>query len=259
MSKLIIGNLKMNILSPPQQEQYLSLFKKELTGKKINNCELILCPPAIHLPGFQKAKIKKIILGAQNMFWESEGAYTGEVSPLILGELGCTYVILGHSERRFFLQETSEMIGKKVEAAFAQKLIPIICVGETYEEKKQGISKKVLRAQLRASFKNSSSSHPAIIAYEPRWAISTQKHAEPTPSDAVEMILFLKELLEKDQGKQREKNTRFIYGGSVNTHNAQVFLRELVIDGVLVGGASTRAEEFQQMLEQIRSIHKEQS
>ena len=182
------------------------------------------------------------------MFWESEGAYTGEVSPLILGELGCTYVILGHSERRFFLQETSEMIGKKVEAAFAQKLIPIICVGETYEEKKQGISKKVLRAQLRASFKNSSSSHPAIIAYEPRWAISTQKHAEPTPSDAVEMILFLKELLEKDQGKQREKNTRFIYGGSVKAENVRNYTALDGVEGVLVGSESLSASSFSEII-----------
>ena len=152
------------------------------------------------------------------------------------------------------------MIGKKVEAAFAQKLIPIVCVGETYEEKKQGKSKKVLAEQLRVSFKKTSSfSLPVIIAYEPRWAISTQKEAEPTPSDAVEMILFIKEILKKEYGQQRQKKIRFIYGGSVNTQNIQAFLREPVIEGVLVGGASTRLEEFKNMLEQACSIIKQQS
>ena|SRR3990167_2360430 len=258
MKKLFVANWKMSL--NVEESRLLCRQILRFVARKSSLPEMVICPS---FPMLEQAKRifkgSPIHVGAQNMFWELQGAYTGEVSASVLRELGCEYVILGHSERRSYGGETNETVGKKVEAAFAQKLIPIICVGETYEEKKQGISKKVLRAQLRASFKNSSSSHPAIIAYEPRWAISTQKHAEPTPSDAVEMILFLKELLEKDQGKQREKNTRFIYGGSVNTHNAQVFLRELVIDGVLVGGASTRAEEFQQMLEQIRSIHKEQS
>ncbi|MDO9231512.1 MAG: triose-phosphate isomerase [bacterium] len=245
MSKLIIGNLKMNILSPAQQEQYLSLFKKELTGKKINNCELILCPPAIHLPGFQKAKIKKIILGAQNMFWEEKGSYTGEISPAMLKNFDCAYVILGHSERRRYFCERDEEVNLKVISALKNGLKPVLCVGENGEQKKEG--SKVVLQQLENCLANISRGkiENVVICYEPVWAISSNNPDHlPSANDIMSAKLLIRKFLVGKYGVKLAEKVKIIYGGSVSASITKEVCLEPGMDGVLIGRESLAPHEF---------------
>ncbi|MFA6159667.1 MAG: triose-phosphate isomerase [Parcubacteria group bacterium] len=245
MSKLIIGNLKMNILSPAQQEQYLSLFKKELTGKKINNCELILCPPTIHLPGFQKAKIKKIILGAQNMFWEEKGSYTGEISPTMLKNFGCAYVILGHSERRRYFCERDEEVNLKVISALKNGLKPVLCVGEDGEQKKEG--SRVVLQQLENCLADISRGkiENVVICYEPVWAISSNNPDHlPSANEIMSAKLLIRKFLVGKYGVKFAEKVKIIYGGSVSANIVKEVCLDPGMDGVLIGRESLVPHEF---------------
>ncbi len=231
----------------------VKLAKKIKDGlKKIKKgTQVVLCPSFDSLEAVGHAINKSDIhLGAQDMFYESKGQFTGEESPLNLKEIGCKYVILGHSERRK-LGETNEDVNKKLAAALQNKLIPIVCVGETLKQRRAGQTKGVILKQINAIFQNVkiSRADKIIVAYEPVWAIGTGISAKP--ENAKEAKDFIIKLLIKIFKKNKIKKFAVIYGGSVNSKNVFKFLDEGEMEGALVGGASLKAEEF---LKIVRSV-----
>lgn len=209
----------------------------------VNDRDILVCPPFTALyPVGKELEGTNIALGGQNMFYEEQGAFTGEISPLMLKDVDCSYVILGHSERRHIFGETDELINKKVLSACSHGLIPILCVGETLEERESGRTKEVVERQIREGLKGFDSEKDVVIAYEPVWAIGTGKTA--TPELAQEVHQFIRELLSDILGSEKADGTRILYGGSVKPENAKGLLEMPDIDGALVGGASLKAESF---------------
>ncbi|MFO7295758.1 MAG: triose-phosphate isomerase [Clostridia bacterium] len=207
--------------------------------------EVVVCPPFVCLPAAKEALSgSNIKLGAQNMHWEEQGAFTGEVAPGMLKELDVEYVIIGHSERRQYFGETDEMVNKKVLSAVAHNLIPIICVGETLEQREQGITEEVVDKQTRAALEglNADVAHRVVIAYEPIWAIGTGKTA--SSNDANEVIGYIRKVVGEVLGSQAAQQMRILYGGSVKPENAAELMGMPEIDGALVGGASLKAQDF---------------
>jgi len=205
----------------------------------------VVCPPFLAVqPVFQFLKGSNIKIGAQNCYFEKKGAFTGEVSPSMLKEAGCTYVILGHSERRQYFKETDEFINKKIKAALAEGLIPILCVGETLEEREKNITNDVIKTQITGSLKGFTPAEVTgmIIAYEPVWAIGTGKVA--TPAQAEDVHKFIRENIGKLFNKEAAEAVRIQYGGSVKPDNVNILMGEADIDGALVGGAALEAESF---------------
>ena len=187
-----------------------------------------------------------ILIAGQNMHWEAKGAFTGEISPLMLKETGCTHVILGHSERRTLFFETSEAVNQKVDASLEAGLIPIVCIGETLKEREENKTFDVIRAQLgeslRTSCQRGNLPEGVILAYEPVWAIGTGKTA--TPEQAQEAHLFVRRWLKEIFGHDTGEATRVLYGGSVRPDNIEELMSQPDIDGALIGGASLRADSF---------------
>lgn len=207
--------------------------------------EVVLCPSFISLSEISKLlKGTNIKLGAQNMYHEDKGAFTGEVSPIFLKEIGVTYVILGHSERRHIFGEKDELINNKVKSALKHDLSPILCVGETLTEREEGITHSVIRSQIEGSLKDLQGENleNLVIAYEPVWAIGTGKTA--TKEDANEVIGYIRQLLSEIFGRETGNNIRILYGGSVKPGNIKELMEMEQIDGALVGGASLKAEDF---------------
>ncbi len=237
MAKIIIANWKMN---PPTLPEALALAKES------DSEGLVIAPPFPFLPAIQ-AILKESALGAQDLFFEDRGAFTGEVSGLQLASFGVQYVILGHSERRIHQGETDALIAEKVRAAIRHHIVPILCIGETREEKEGGKKKEVLGRKLKEVLARvSDKDAEVILAYEPIWAISTMPNAEPdTPENAMQMIGYMKELCD---GSGVKLKARFIYGGSVNEKNAEGFLKQKTIEGALVGGASLKAKEIKNIV-----------
>jgi len=183
-------------------------------------------------------------LGAQNMFWEKEGAFTGEISPLMLKDVGCSWVILGHSERRKYFGETDELVNRKLKAALHFKLSPVVCVGETLEERKKGREEEVVEGQIRESLRGISpqEAEKIVIAYEPVWAIGTGVVA--TPEEAQRMHQFIRKLLGEIFSPSVGEKIRIQYGGSVKPENIRGLMAQEDVDGALVGGASLEANSF---------------
>lgn len=209
--------------------------------------DVIICPPSVYLDVVGDAlRDSSIVLGAQNMYHEASGAFTGEVGTAMLADLGCKYVILGHSERRHVLGEQDELIRLKVLAALtaSDPLVPILCVGETLAEREAGDTGEVIRRQFEGSCKGLSSAQMqrVVIAYEPVWAIGTGQVA--TPEQAEEVHADLRSLIRKRYNQEVAEAIRIQYGGSVKPDNARVLLSQPNIDGALVGGASLQAESF---------------
>ncbi len=207
--------------------------------------EVVVCPPFVCLPAAKEVLVgSNIKLGAQNMHWEEQGAFTGEVAPGMLKELDVEYVIIGHSERRQYFSETDEMVNKKVLSAVAHGFIPIICVGETLEQREQGITEQVVDRQTRAALKGLSPdvADRVVIAYEPIWAIGTGKTA--SSNDANEVIGYIRKVVGEVLGSQAAQQMRILYGGSVKPENASELMSMPEIDGALVGGASLKAQDF---------------
>jgi triosephosphate isomerase (TIM) len=204
-------------------------------------CDVVLCPPFTALSAVAAALAgSRIALGAQNMYFEPKGAFTGEISPAMLLDVGCRYVILGHSERRRQMGETSEAVNRKLKLALAAGLIPIVCVGETWLERSAGQTDQVIRRQVAESLAETpEEALPSLlIAYEPVWAIGTGQVA--TPEQAEEVHRFVRTLLPASAGRQ----VRILYGGSVTPENAAGLMAKEDLDGALVGGASLKAESF---------------
>jgi triosephosphate isomerase len=236
---IVAGNWKMNY-GPHQAREFVRGILGDLTT--IGGVEKVLCPPAISIAYVQTLLVDMPIkLGAQNMYYEEQGAYTGEISPLMLQGL-CEYVILGHSERRGYFGETDELVNRKALSAFAHNLRPIVCVGERLEDRDANRTERVLTEQVRGSLANLPADHLAelVVAYEPVWAIGTGRAA--TPQDAFDAATLIRALLGEMYGAEVAESVRVQYGGSVTAANAADFAALPEIDGSLVGGASLKPE-----------------
>jgi triosephosphate isomerase len=240
--KLIAANWKMN-KTPDQTRDFFRDFLPLTVNH--DRDEIVVCPPDIDLCAATEAVSgSNITIGAQNLYWEKEGAYTGEVSPGMLLAVGCTHVIIGHSERRQYFGETDDMVNFKLKAALEAGLTPIVCVGEVLEEREAGLTEDVLRRQCLRAFHAVSSKKAGklVVAYEPVWAIGTGKTA--TPQLAAESHSLIRGEAAKAFGQEFADNLRILYGGSVKPENAKVLMSEEEIDGALVGGASLDPKSF---------------
>jgi triosephosphate isomerase len=246
---MIAGNWKMNT-TVNEAVELVNEMRQELD--KISNVDKVICPPFISLAAVSELiKGSSIKLGAQNLYFEEKGAYTGEISPLMLAEL-CEFVIIGHSERRQYFKETGEIVNKKVRAALKVKLKPILCIGESLEENEAGRTEKVIAEQLRSSLAGIDFVNGLIIAYEPIWAIGTGRAA--TGEQANETIGFIRQNIAKLYNKDIAQGIRILYGGSVTADNAAEFVNQTEIDGALVGGASLKADQFLSIVKQTSKI-----
>lgn len=249
-TKLIVANWKMNF-TVSEALKFLTALQKELKGTS-PDCEVVLAPPftALYALGEEALEGTSFKLGAQNMHWEESGAYTGEISPLFLKELNVEFVILGHSERRQHFQETDIIVNKKLSAALNQKLIPIVCVGETLAEHKEGKTLEVVESQMKKALDGQLKSELALTvwAYEPVWAIGTGKNA--TPEQAGEVLKWMRGLLAKVCDAPTAEVVRLLYGGSVSEEKALDFLKQPDLDGLLVGGASCDPKRFARIIQQ---------
>ena len=245
--KTIIGNWKMYV-GVRESVALARGMLYALRGKKIVP-HVVICPSFVALSDVRKIITRShVALGAQDMFWEETGAYTGEISSRMLSELAVSYVLIGHSERRHSLGETDEMIGKKVQQVFRSGMTPVLCVGETAEERAQGKTQEIVEQQLHQDFAGVEypPASELFIAYEPRWAIGTGMAA--TPQDAVVMHQSIRGWVKEIFPSIRDEQIHVLYGGSVDGANAYAFLREKEIDGVLVGGASVKLTLMQEVL-----------
>jgi triosephosphate isomerase (TIM) len=241
--KVIAGNWKMN--NDLKETQNLISKLSSMLSKGEENCDVIVCPPFTSLSeAHSLVKDTKIKLGAQNMYFETSGAFTGEISASMLKSVGCEYVILGHSERRNIFGETDELINNKIKKALASGLKPIFCVGELLEERESGVMEEVIERQVLGGLDGISAEEMSkvIIAYEPVWAIGTGKTA--SPEQAQEVHAFIRNLIKSKYGASVSDNIIVQYGGSVKPDNAKELLSQKDIDGALVGGACLKAESF---------------
>ena len=242
MRKIVVaGNWKMN-KTPAQTVELINELKPLVAGSN-NDC--VICVPYTSLyTAVEACKGTNIKVGAQNMYFEESGAYTGEIAPSMLTEMGVEYVVIGHSERRQYFAETDETVNLKVKKAFEHRLIPIICVGESLEQREQGVTFELVSMQTKIALLglDKEDVKKAIIAYEPIWAIGTGKTA--TSEQAQEVCAKIRETVEEVFGKEVADVITIQYGGSVNAKNAAELFAKPDIDGGLVGGASLKAEDF---------------
>lgn len=240
---VIVGNWKMN-LGPKEARELLEEVKKLDLDDSV---EYGFCVPAIDLLVAKEVlEGTNIKYGAENMYFEESGAFTGEISPTMLTEVGANYVILGHSERRQYFKEDDELINKKVLAALDHELTPILCVGETLEEREAGKAEEVVKEEVIKGLKGVEEASKVIIAYEPIWAIGTGKTA--SAEDADTMCGFIRNLIEELYDKEASEKTRIQYGGSMKPANVKELLAKENIDGGLIGGASLKASDFEQLV-----------
>lgn len=244
---LIAGNWKMN--GGPADAAELLAGIKEAKPEISEEVDVLVCPPAVslymtvdHISGTD------IQLGAQNMHFEENGAYTGEVSASMLVEAGCTHVIIGHSERRTYFGETDFTVNKKVHKALEHELVPIICVGESLDERKAGNHEELVANQVKAALQGISADEAldTVIAYEPIWAIGTGETA--TPEQAQEMHARLRGTLAEVYDEETADQIRILYGGSMKPGNAADLLQQVDVDGGLIGGASLKAADFSELI-----------
>lgn len=241
--KIIAGNWKMN-KDVNETKELIKGLLKELQNIK-QKCDVILCPPFTSLSEAGKLLENTAVkLGAQNMYFEESGAYTGEISASMILSSGCEYVILGHSERRTIFKESDETINKKIKHALKAGLKPIFCIGETLEQRESNQTNDIIKKQVTGGLKDLTDHdlEKMIIAYEPVWAIGTGKNA--TPEQAEEVHKFIRNLIKENFSDKTAENIVIQYGGSVKPDNASELLSQPDIDGALVGGASLKADSF---------------
>ncbi len=243
---LIAANWKM-FKTPDQAKDFVTHFLPLVQGHTRD--EIVLCPPFVDIAAVVAAAHGSTLqIGAQNMYWKEEGAFTGEISAPMLLAAGCTHVILGHSERRQFFGETDETVNKKLLAALKHKLIPIVCVGELLAERESGKTAEILLRQTAEGLTGVATEQAAsiVIAYEPVWAIGTGKTA--TPEIAAEAHRIIREQVAISLGRQVANKMRILYGGSVKPDNATSLMNQPEIDGALVGGASLDPQSFSKIV-----------
>ncbi len=237
--KIIAGNWKMN-MTPAKAVELIDSLKNEINS---NEVDVVVCPPFVCLPAVLEAvKGTNIAVGAQNMHFEENGAYTGEIAPSMLVELGVKYVIIGHSERRQYFAETDQTVNKKTLKALEHGLVPVVCVGESLEERQQGVTIDLVRLQTKIALKDvtAEDAKKVVIAYEPIWAIGTGMTA--TSAQAEEVCAAIRQVIAEVYSKEVADEVRVQYGGSVNGGNANELFNMGNIDGGLVGGASLKPE-----------------
>ncbi|MFH1777787.1 MAG: triose-phosphate isomerase [Candidatus Omnitrophota bacterium] len=239
---IIAGNWKLN-KTINQAKELIKGLKENLVS--VEDVEIVVCP--VYTALAEVAKIIKdtnIKLGAQDVYWQESGAYTGEVSTTLLRDVGCSYVIVGHSERRQFFHETNETVNNKARSVFAAGLVPIVCVGEKLAERESGKTFDIVRAHVEGALKDITEPDilKTVIAYEPVWAIGTGRTA--TPKQAEEVHAFIRDLLGRLYDQKTAESVRIQYGGSVTPENIKALMNERDIDGALVGGASLKAGSF---------------
>ena len=243
---LIAGNWKMNML-PSEAKGFVEQLKSQLPRHK--TCDIAICAPYVVMPALMRAaKDCRIGMGAQNVSEHDSGAYTGEVSGAQLKDLGTKYVIIGHSERRQYNGETDEMVNQKVKNTLSQAMTPIICVGETLEQREQGLTLSHIAGQVRAALDGLAPEEVrrCVVAYEPIWAIGTGKTA--TAAEAQDVCSHIRTMIRREFDARTARSVSIIYGGSMNAQNASELLGEPDIDGGLIGGASLRPDDFAKII-----------
>lgn len=251
---MVIGNLKANILDPRERERFVASFKKGMVGKKFEASDVVVCPPSVHLEHFTKTlKNKSIKVGAQNVFFEDRGPFTGEITPLMLKGLGVEFCIVGHSERRKYFNETDEMVNRKVKSLMKKNIVPILCVGETKEERESGEMKDVITAQVLDGLEGVPGTRlgEVVIAYEPIWAVGTDSF--PSSDEVMEARILIKKVLTGKYGVKNTDKVRVLYGGSVNPKMTKQVSVDPGMDGVLVGRSSLLPSEFLKIAEIINN------
>jgi triosephosphate isomerase len=248
MRKIIIaGNWKMNKTFSEAQD-FLAEISDYIDEISCSNTQTIVCPPALFLElATDFAAESKLYVGAQNVNHHKSGAHTGEISAAMLSSIESDYCIVGHSERRKLYHETDEMVNQKLSLLLQNDIIPIVCVGETLEERENGITKEVIVNQLEGAFHNIELDNPVVLAYEPVWAIGTGKTA--TPQQAQEIHSLIRTWLIEQYGQAKADEVAILYGGSVNPANLKELLQQPDIDGGLIGGASLDLEQFKQLID----------
>ena len=244
--KIIAGNWKMN-MTPSEAVKLVETLKPLVKNDEV---DVVFCVPAIDIvPVVEAAKGTNIQVGAENMYFEEKGAYTGEISPNMLTDVGVKYVILGHSERREYFAETSETVNKKMLKAFEHGLTPIMCCGETLTQREQGVTMDFIRQQVKVGFLGvtAEQAKTAVIAYEPIWAIGTGKTA--TAEQANEVCSAIRDCLREKYGARAARGITIQYGGSMNAKNASELLAQPDVDGGLIGGASLKSADFATIVE----------
>ncbi len=237
---------------------------KKLAGELVKkwkehtfDCDVLVCPPYLSIFSVvNELKDTEIEVGVQNLYHEDNGAFTGEISTSMIKEAGCSYAIVGHSERREYFNESNDLIAKKVKKALEEGLRPILCVGEKLDQRKAGKHEKIVRDQVDEVLKHLTADYAPelVIAYEPVWAIGTGETA--TPEQAQEMHLFIRQLLAERWSKERSNEVRILYGGSMKPDNAEELLSQSDVDGGLIGGASLKSDSFSEIIEIAESISK---
>lgn len=254
MVKLVVGNLKANILTLPERERYLAGLEKNFSGKKFINTEVVICPPFVHLENFARANKNKLIkIGAQNIFWEERGSFTGEVTAQMIKNLGADFVIVGHSERRRYFGETSEIANLKIKNTLKNGLTAIYCVGETSEEREEGRMKEIITEQLSEGLEGIAGTklEKIIVAYEPVWAVGSDMI--PTSNEVMEVRILIKKTLAEKYGMKSAEKVRILYGGSVKAKHVWQLSVEPGMNGVLVGRESLVPAELAKIAEIINN------
>lgn len=234
----------MNPISPVEFERYLDLIERETIGKNFDKTEIVICPPAVYFRQFEERKFKNVKLGAQDVFWEYQGAYTGEISAAMAKACGAHYSIVGHSERRKHFGENEEIINLKLKAILKSGLYAILCIGENLEERKNGQTAPVLKKQLKNSLSGVGvgKTEYVTIAYEPIWAVGTDKI--PTADEILEAKLIIKKVLLELYSRKAVEKMRILYGGSVKSFWTKQVCVDPAMDGALVGRESLAPHEF---------------
>ncbi len=248
---MVIANWKM-YKTAAEAEMFVERVKEEV--KAVKEVEMVICPPFIALESLSRLMgDSNLLLGAQNMHWEKEGAYTGEISPLMLKESGVKYAIIGHSERRRYFGENDAIVAQKFSAALSFGLIPVLCVGENQQQRSAGETEKVVQEQLLTALKEVDENRDIlgkmVLAYEPVWAIGSGTAAYP--EDAASVATFIRSLLQERLGDLSQQ-VRILYGGSVKPENIRDFTSRENIDGALVGGSSLKETVFVQLVQAVR-------
>ena len=246
MKPIIIANWKCN---PTTIKEARKLFGSVCKNVKKSKAEVVFCPPFIYFSIFSLKLPNNIKIGAQNCYFEKAGAFTGEVSASELSDLKCKYVIIGHSERRKYFSENDLTVNKKIASVLDNKMIPILCIGESQEQRDRGSVQDILNIQLREGLRNIAGpkiKNNLLIAYEPIWAIGTGRPCDIEESQ--KMRLLIKKILSNLYNQNMANNVGVLYGGSVNSANASDYVKEAGFEGLLVGGASLKSQEFSKIV-----------
>ena len=248
MKNLVVANWKMN---PAAGKEAKKLFNAVGRGLKNTKAEVVICPPFVYLPALAQSA-GGLALGAQNCFWEEKGAFTGEISALQIHQLKVDYVIIGHSERRRYFNESDAQINKKIKRALLAKLKIILCIGENKEEWENGKKSEVLERQTREALKGVTAKEVKniVIAYEPVWAIGTGNNC--SVDETMSSVLFIRKVILKLYNRETANNLKILYGGSVRGDNSALYVKDAGANGLLVGGASLDVEEFIKIVKSIQ-------